>query len=130
MDDSITSHEERIAIKALSKDSTSNITSDIYTESNLTTNQLLVSIIQKLHANSPLFAIPTIFTIHQEVEPVCFEKAFQTLLNSSDALRTVFREVHGMPQRLVLPETPYFLEYLDFSIYADPDETLHARFNA
>lgn len=56
-----------------------------------------------------------IFDLHGRIEPVHFQKAFQALIDRSDALRTVFQDVWNEPRQLILPELVYELEFLDWS---------------
>ncbi len=82
---------------------------------NLTSGQLQVWIAQMLFPNSPLFHVAGIWKLHGKVDVEHFQKAFRTLLLSSDALRTVIREKDGVPRWIVLDDIPFHLEMLDFS---------------
>jgi thioesterase domain-containing protein len=96
-------------------------TIDIYQRSNLTRLQLLFWVGQQLRPEVPLFNAINIFTIPTAVDPSRFQKAFQTLLDHSDALRTVLEEKKGIPQQRVIEggfSDP--LDYFDFSQDADP----------
>ncbi len=93
---------------------------DIYERSNLTKYQLLIWGGQRLYPDTPLYNNIFHFIIPAEVDPVHFQRAFQTLVNSSDALRTVVQEVDGVPQQRVVAELPYTMQYLDFSFASDP----------
>jgi non-ribosomal peptide synthetase component F len=90
-----------------------------YAGSNLTRNQLLIWTGQKLRPDAPIYNVTYTFNIATEIDPERFQKAFQTLVNSSDALRTVIEEVNGVPQQRVLPNLSYTVEYLDFSQCSD-----------
>jgi amino acid adenylation domain-containing protein len=83
--------------------------------SNLTGTQLLIWLSQQLHPNSPLYNNASNVEIPTEIQLEYFQTAFQALINASDALRTVFVEVDGYPQRHVIPELSYTIECLDFS---------------
>jgi amino acid adenylation domain-containing protein len=91
-----------------------------YAQSSLTKNQLLIWLDQKLHPDVPLYNVVDAYRLTGELDQGRFGRAFQTLLRSSDALRTVIREVAGIPQQEVLPDFRYELEHLDFSKSADP----------
>jgi amino acid adenylation domain-containing protein len=93
---------------------------DIYERSNLTRTQLLFWAGQKLRPEAPLYNVPYAFYLKGEIDYDHFQNAFQTLLNSSDALRTVICEFDGIPQQSVAPEFPYTVEFWDFSDCADP----------
>jgi amino acid adenylation domain-containing protein/non-ribosomal peptide synthase protein (TIGR01720 family) len=90
--------------------------------SNLTDNQLLIWLGHQLNLDVPLYNNAATFTIPAEIVPKHFQKAFQTLVNSSDALRTVIQEIDGNPQQIVVTNFPYTVEYLDFSQFSRPSE--------
>ena len=89
-------------------------------ESNLTATQLQIWLGQKLHPNAPLYNMIHTFTIHGPIEPAAFQQAFQESINKSDALRTVIREIDGVPQQQVKPYYPYTVEFIDFSNESNP----------
>jgi len=89
-------------------------------ESNLHPRQLQVWIAQKLLSNQAVYNLPMALTISRNIDPVYFQQAFQTLINSSDALRMTFKEVRGSPIRRVAPKLDYDLPFLDFSTGANP----------
>ncbi len=97
---------------------------EIYRLSNLTKNQLLVWMGQKLQPEAPVYNLAATLTIFGEVIPELFQDAFRTLVNSSDALRTVIREVGGLPQRVVLENSQHGIEFLDFSKVHEPEMRL------
>ncbi|MCI0419792.1 MAG: condensation domain-containing protein [Acidobacteria bacterium] len=98
----------------------------LYAGSNLTRNQLLIWTGQKLRPGVPFYDVVFTFLIPCEIDPARFQKAFQTLVNSSDALRTVIEEIDGVPRQRVLPHFPYTVEYLDFSHVSDPRAAFRA----
>src|ERR1700685_1732115 len=61
-----------------------------------------------------------------DLEPARFGCAWQQLVDSSDALRTVFREVHGIPQQEVLAPFTAEVECIDFSRDAFPEDSVKA----
>ncbi len=91
-----------------------------FDESNLPPRQLQVWIAQKLLSNQPVYNLPVALTISGNIDPVHFQRAFQTLVNSSDALRMVFEDVRRVPIRRVVPELGYDLPFFDFSTRSDP----------
>ncbi len=97
---------------------------DIYERANLTKNQLLVWLGQKLQPEVPLYNVAVTFEFSGKIDPLHFRKAFQTLVDSSDALRTVIEEIDGVPQQKVLDRLLYEMECLDFSAAADPEAAL------
>ena len=71
----------------------------VYDHSNLTVNQLLMWVGEKLNPGTCVYSVPLTCTITQAIHPVHFQRAFQTLVNSSDALRSVIDEGDGIPQQ-------------------------------
>lgn len=88
--------------------------------SNLTQMQFAFWMAQRLQPDLPLFNMASLIMIPRRVEPKLFARALQTLVNSSDALRTVVDETDGLPTRRVLQPFTYELEYLDFSNLPSP----------
>lgn len=94
---------------------------DLSERSNLTKSQLLIWLGQKLNPEIPLYNMVLTFTIAGKIRPIAFQEAFQTLVNQSDALRTIIAEVDGVPQQRVLQHFPYKMEFLDFSQGLHPE---------
>ncbi|WP_292877333.1 non-ribosomal peptide synthetase [Nostoc sp. NMS1] len=88
-------------------------------QSNLTEHQLLIWLGHKFNPNALIYNNPLTFTIPTAIDLIRFQAAFQVLINSSDALRTVFLEVDGVPQQKVLPYFDYVVNFVDFSQVAD-----------
>lgn len=99
---------------------------DIERLSNLTRRQLLIWVGHKLRPTAPIYNLAATLTIDGAVDPACFAAAFQTLLHSSDVLRTVIEEPDGIPQQRVLPPEPYTMAFVDLSRGADPEADLRA----
>lgn len=95
-------------------------TTDIYERSNLTRLQLLYWVGQKLRSDCPLFNSTLNFNLHIEINPSQFVEAFRLVVAGSDALRTVFDEIEGVPHCHILDLPPAPLQYLDFSQEAAP----------
>lgn len=93
--------------------------------SNLTTDQLLFWVGQKIYSDVPLYNRPFLFTIPEALEPGCFTEAFQALVNNSDALRMTIHEVDGVPRYEIRPTEPYSMDIIDLSDEIDPDKALH-----
>ena len=94
---------------------------DLAEISNLTANELQVWLGQKVHGNSPLYNDGSFaFIIPAHVDLEHFQAAFQTLVNSCDALRTIFVEEGGVPQRRILDQVAVPRDYEDFSESDDP----------
>ena len=99
---------------------------DVEQLSNLTKNQLLIWVGQQLQPDVPLYNLAVTFTMGSGVDRDHLQKAFQTLVNSTDALRTVIEEEDGIPQQRVVVDFPYGMEFLDFSDCSNPNEELQA----
>jgi amino acid adenylation domain-containing protein len=97
----------------------------LYKRSNLTKNQLMIWIGQQLQPELPLYNNSAYtFALHGEIDRAHFQNAFQTLVNSSDALRTVIEEVDGAPRQRVISDFPYEMECPDFSSLPDSRSAL------
>jgi amino acid adenylation domain-containing protein len=88
--------------------------------SNLTQGQLKIWMAQQLLPESPVYHLAVALNIRGEIDPVCLGKAFQTLVNSSDALRTVVEDFDGIPMQRVLAALPYDVADVDLSRQTDP----------
>jgi len=93
---------------------------DLTRVSNLMRNQSLIWMGQKLQPDAPLYNIAELFSVSCAIEPDHFQRAFDALIDSSDALRTVIAEVDGVPQQRVVDDLSYDLERLDFSRQSHP----------
>jgi amino acid adenylation domain-containing protein/non-ribosomal peptide synthase protein (TIGR01720 family) len=114
--------EEISSMRELSKDGVIGL-DDV---SNLTRNQLLVWMDQKSHPGIPLYNMAATFTILGKIDPQRFQRAFQTLLDKTDALRLIFEEKNGAPRQRLVSQMPYTTEYLNFSEPSDPDKAFDA----
>jgi len=97
---------------------------EVWERTNLTKNQFLVWAGQQLQPGVPLYNLTALFRIPGAVDRGHFQRAFQALVDGSDALRTVIEEVEGVPRQRVLPHVAYAVESLDFSEAADPEAHL------
>ncbi|HET6976586.1 MAG TPA: amino acid adenylation domain-containing protein [Pyrinomonadaceae bacterium] len=89
--------------------------------SNLTRNQFMIWLGQKLNGDVPLYNIPCIIKFSGHVEPDHVRNAWRTLVNSSDALRTIVEEDEaGAIRQRVLPSVNWDMEQIDFSREPDP----------
>ena len=100
--------------------------------SNLTQSQFLIWLGQRLNPEAPLYNMVHAFAIDAAVDTQAFERAFQAFVDRSEAFRTVFEEVDGLPHRRVLPAVEVSVEHIDFSDKADPDAAFDdwSRFRA
>ncbi|MGA9769661.1 MAG: condensation domain-containing protein, partial [Blastocatellia bacterium] len=93
---------------------------ELYNRSNLSMDQLLFWLGQKLLPQSPLFNTCVIFTLMGEVDLNSFHMAFQAVLDSSDIMRTVIEERDGVPYQSVREHLAYVSDYVDLSQAPDP----------
>lgn len=92
----------------------------MYTRSNLTRMQMLYWTGQQLWPNIPLYAAPLAFVIPGKLDLNLFCQAVQTVVDQSDALRTVIQVVDGVPQQIVQPQKAASIQIQDFSGESDP----------
>ena len=94
---------------------------ELIERSNLTRNQFMIWFGQKLNGDVPLYNIPMIIKFNGHVEPDHIRNAWRTLVNSSDALRTIVEEDEaGAIRQRVLPSVQWEMEQIDFSREPDP----------
>jgi amino acid adenylation domain-containing protein len=94
---------------------------DLPADSNLTRSQFLIWMGQKLHPDAPLYNMIQTFAFDSALDVSAFQRAFQGLIDSSDALRTVIEEIEGVPRRRVLPKLAYTVDLVDLSAESEPD---------
>ena len=97
---------------------------DIAADSNLTASQWLIWVGQKLYPDQPLYNMAMTFDIGGRLNTQRFVRAFQGLVDSSDAMRTVVEEVEGVPQQRIVSGRVWPLEFVDFSAGTDADQLL------
>lgn len=96
-------------------------TGDLYTRSNLTRMQLLYWTGRQLRPDVPLYAAPLIFTIPGPFDVTLFCAAVQSVIDQSDALRTIIEVVDGVPQQVVQTHVLAPLTIRDFTAEANPE---------
>jgi amino acid adenylation domain-containing protein len=96
---------------------------EILDRSNLSTSQFLLWLGQRLHPTSPLYNMVLAFDIEGVLDPLRFDAAFTTMARRSDALRTVFDELDGIPVQRVGTGIPA-VEHVDLSSARNPGPTL------
>jgi len=99
---------------------------ELLNRSNLTRNQLIVWLGQKMNPDAPLYNNPFILKLSGPLVPEHFQRAFRAIVDSSDAMRTIFEEVDGIPQQRVLTHLEWNMDYLDFSRSPDPEAMLES----
>ena len=91
----------------------------VSTTSNLTQSQLLIWTGQQLSPNVPLYNMVHTFDFKGSIDVDHFQNAFQTLVDKSDAMRTVFNLENSIPQQKILDSLSYKLDFLDWSDKVD-----------
>ena len=89
--------------------------------SNLTNSQLLIWLGQQMARNVPLYNTAFAFHLRGVIDPKLFRAAFQTTLDRTDALRSVFAGVRGVPVRRVHPRVRHDLESIDLTGKREPE---------
>jgi amino acid adenylation domain-containing protein len=91
-------------------------------ESNLTASQLLFWFAQALSPEVPLYfrRATATFTLEGALDVFHFQRAFQKLIEASDALRTRITADDGVPRARVTEYEPSPLDLVDLSVFPDP----------
>jgi len=97
-----------------------NLSTDVFDQSNLTKAQFLIWTGQKLNAHVPLYNMIVAYTIAGRIDPNRFRRAFQTLIDQTDALRIVIDEENSIPRQHVLKQMVFDIELVDLSNHQDP----------
>lgn len=97
-------------------------TSDIFGRSNLTRMQMLYWTGYQLRPDVPLYAAPLVFGLPQAIDVAVFQTAVQSVIDQSDALRTILQVVDGLPHQVVRPYLEAPLLFRDFSLGENPKE--------
>ncbi|NNF04243.1 MAG: amino acid adenylation domain-containing protein, partial [Rhodothermales bacterium] len=87
----------------------------------LTQSQLLLWTGQQMHPDAPLYNMALRFEITGAVDPALFRRAFDALIERSDAFRTIVRTRRGIPFQYVLERIDFDLPVIDLSSKEDPD---------
>lgn len=94
---------------------------EAFERSNLTRSQYLIWLGQTLSPDAPLYNMIVTFAFDGAIDASAFQRAFQTTLDSTDALRTVLSEQDGVPMQQVRETLRYEVPLIDFSATPDPD---------
>ncbi len=87
----------------------------------LTQSQFLLWTGQQFNPNTPLYNVPYAFEVSGVIDITIFNRAFQELIFTTDALRTIFETYEGTPQQRILPAYTYELPLIDFSTSTKQD---------
>jgi thioesterase domain-containing protein len=98
-------------------------------QSNLTRLQFLYWVAQVMRPNVPFLNTVVTFKVMGHLDVALFRQAFQYLVDTSDALRTLIIEDNGVPQRIVQDSFVYALPLIDFSMEVEPDLSYAAWLN-
>lgn len=111
----------RLSLQPASAEAAAAGPAEALARSNLTKNQLLMWMGQKLDPALPIYHSVSTITISGPVSLPHFQEAFQAFVAHTDAFRLVIREVDGIPQQQVLPDFETPLTYLDLSESPHPE---------
>ncbi|MDX1647503.1 MAG: condensation domain-containing protein, partial [Longimicrobiales bacterium] len=92
--------------------------------SNLSRSQLMIWTGQQLDPDTPLYNMIYRFDLLGAVDPDVFRRAFQALVDRTDAMRTVFEDDDGVPAQRVLDTLVHPLQVVDLSGEASPEAAL------
>src|SRR5690606_35692244 len=93
-------------------------------DTGLTRNQFLMWLGQEAAPDQPLFNELTIFVLDGAIDPERFDRAFRSVLDEVDALRSRVRRVQGRPEVEIAPRLDYRCPLVDLSGEPDPDAAL------
>src|SRR5262249_3376704 len=98
------------------------LSSDLIEHSNLTETQALFWLGHHMQKDVPLDTHTTTFafSIDGELSHTHFQAAFQRLIDSSDALRSVIVDGDGIPRRRTIAHFPYAVPLVTLVGQADP----------
>ncbi len=93
----------------------------------LTRVQRLLWAGQALAGDLPLYNMIHTYRFDGSLDPARFDRAFHTVLNGSDALRTVFEaDAQGLARQRIRGNVPPSLDHVDLSHHPDPESTFQA----
>ncbi|MFK7804952.1 MAG: condensation domain-containing protein, partial [Anaerolineae bacterium] len=92
-------------------------------QSNLTQSQFLLWMGQQINPDFPVYNMAHAYRIMGEIDPQALDQAFQKVVASSDALRSVVRIVDGVPKRQENPAIQGLVELFDFSDASNPNQS-------
>jgi amino acid adenylation domain-containing protein len=92
----------------------SEVTPDLLESSDLSQSQYLIWIGQKLSSGKPLYNMSFRFNLKGHIDIQAFQRAFQLLVDQSDAMRSIVIEADGVPKLSFLPHYTYHTEVIDW----------------
>jgi amino acid adenylation domain-containing protein len=101
-----------------------------FLDADLTPHQRTMWLAHELYPAVPLHNLASFFMLPVQIDVSHFRRAFQTLVDSSDALRTVIESVNGAPRQRVLPSMRRPVDHVDLSTAPDPDAAADAWIEA
>ena len=90
----------------------------------LTRNQLFIWLGKEAAPELPLFNELTVFVLDGPIVKSYFDQAVQTVVDETDALRTIVRRVDGLPRAEVLDRLSCPTSYIDLSAEDNPEDAL------
>lgn len=92
----------------------------------LTRRQLAIWAGDRLAAGSPVFVEAGMIHLHGELDAACFRRAFQAVVDESDALRIAFEDDAGWPRQRIHAGSDAVVDDVDLAVSAAPDAALEA----
>lgn len=87
----------------------------VFDHSNLSRRQLLIWAGHQKQVRLPVYSIPFLWTFPGRLDWENLQSAFQMVVHSHEALRTVFKVESGTPQSMVVDQMPVDMAWVDLS---------------
>ena len=91
---------------------------------NLTRRQLSVWAGDRVACGQPVFVEAGVLHIRGALDPTSFQRAFQAVVDESDALRLAIEDVDGWPRQRVRPAVTATVDFIDLQSSAAPERAL------
>jgi amino acid adenylation domain-containing protein len=85
---------------------------------------------EQLEENRLLYNIPFAYLLKGDLRREAFDRAFQTLVDRHESLRTTFGLVDEQPRQFVHAKLPFRSVFVDATGCADPEETIRQHLDA
>lgn len=112
------------AFSNVEPDSGKSSVAQLRSRGNLTQNQLGFWLGQRVAQTSTVFNMGQLYRFDIDIDPSHLDAAVSTMISHSDALRTQFREVDGIPEQVVAADVLFDLPIIDLSAESDVEQKL------
>lgn len=92
----------------------------------LSYSQQRLWILDQLLPGSPLYNIPAVIRLEGKLSIPALERSLEQIIARHESLRTVFRQVDGLPVQEILPEVKIRLQYFDLQEFAEEEQNARA----